>query len=260
MSNLSQYVLQNVGNYKVAISNTIEEIQDKYLSLISEYLLFIGEKISISDKTYYNFILTRGLITVSHVFNYILYYSKNINMAYYHGQKAFYYYVEFIGQITDNQNVFLQLSSRDAALFVYKKTIYEINNDYKKTMPAISAEDTLKFEIMDIYVKMFKQMLSFFIGESIVNFVSNIKTLHDRMIHIKSKLRKQDYELILAFIEKLNDSNITVHKYIEILEMFIKKVTKQNANSATICKKMSHIEFDSNINGPSSKFISWLVA
>ena len=31
-------------------------------------------------------------------------------------------------------HAYLQLNSRDATLFVYKKTIYEINNDHKKNI------------------------------------------------------------------------------------------------------------------------------
>ena len=40
--------------------------------------------------------------------------------------------IEFINQITDDSNKFLQLCSRDASIYVYKKTIFDINNEYRK--------------------------------------------------------------------------------------------------------------------------------
>ena len=48
------------------------------------------------------------------------------------GQKSFYYYIEFIGQIGDSNHQFLQLNSKDATLFVFKKTVFEINSDHRK--------------------------------------------------------------------------------------------------------------------------------
>ena len=59
-------------------------------------------------------------------------YTKNLDLTVYHCKKAYLFYVEFIGQIGDDNNSYLQLNSKDATLFVYKKTIFEINNEYRK--------------------------------------------------------------------------------------------------------------------------------
>ena len=37
-----------------------------------------------------------------------------------------------MGQISEDNNSYLQLTSKDAMLFVYKKTIFDINTDFKK--------------------------------------------------------------------------------------------------------------------------------
>ena len=178
MSIATQYSLQNIENYKPTFTNSYQEIQIKYNSLVSEYLFFILENIvlihhtesrdkdkekdkcipckienaesniafsykkrdKVSDSngktcksdSFCKFIIQRGLITITNVFNIILFYSKNLDMAYYHSQKAYYFYVEFIGQISEEHNTFLQLSSRDAILFIYKKTIFDIHNECKK--------------------------------------------------------------------------------------------------------------------------------
>ena len=132
ISIMSQYSLHNLENYNHILTSTCEEIQLKYNNLITEYLFFVIENIHFKNEAFYKFIIQRGLITITNVFNVILFYSKNLDMSYYHSQKAFYFYVEFIGQISADQHTFLQLSSRDAIMFVYKKTIFDINNECKK--------------------------------------------------------------------------------------------------------------------------------
>ena len=86
------------------------------------------------------FIIERGIETIMHVFSMLFYYTKNLDLTFYHSQKAYYFYIEFIEQISDDNVSFLQLSSRDATTFVYKKTLYEINIEYKKTMNELTNE------------------------------------------------------------------------------------------------------------------------
>ena len=142
----TQYSLYNLENYKSSISNSFEDIIKIYDMLIAEY----GK---VNKKHPQNFIISRGLDTISHVFIMMLFYSKNLNMSYYHSQKAFYYYIEFIEQITGDTNC-LQLSSKDAMMFVYKKTIFEINQTY---VHPIQEQDTQKMEELNKYILNIKQ-------------------------------------------------------------------------------------------------------
>ena len=129
-----EYALYNTENYKNTLTNSISEILTKYVSIVSEYLYCISEKQNIKKHKYYQYILERGFDTITNVFKILFYFTKNLDLTYYHSQKAYYFYIEFIEQISDDNITFLQLSSRDATTFVYKKTIYEISNEYKKTM------------------------------------------------------------------------------------------------------------------------------
>ena len=61
----------------------------------------------------------------------IFLYTKNIDLTLIHCKKALYYYIEFIGQIGDESHSYLQLNSKDAMLFIYKKTIFEINSEHR---------------------------------------------------------------------------------------------------------------------------------
>lgn len=139
----SQYSLYNSDNYKPTISSSIEEIQHTYNLIIAEY-----GKLNKMNTSKYVFITERGLDTISHVFILLLFYTKNLNMTYYHSQKAFYYYIEFIEQITGDTNC-LKLNSTDAMMFVYKKTIFEINQKYIKPIQEV---DTIKIEELNKYI------------------------------------------------------------------------------------------------------------
>ena len=130
---MSIHSLQNLNNYYLNYNKRSTEIFTKYIGLITEYLVQITDNVYIKNHSYFKYIINKGIETISHVFNNILLYTKNLNITCFYSQKAYYYYSEFIGQISqiqdDNQS-FIQLNCKDAILFVYKKTIFELNNDF----------------------------------------------------------------------------------------------------------------------------------
>jgi hypothetical protein len=145
------------SSFNKELNQSVPEIMEKYVSLIIEYTTFIRDKNNILYKKHYPYILARGLDTISHVFIMILFYTKNIELTYYHSQKSFYYYVEFIEQILDVQHTFLHLSSRDASIFVYKKTIYEINQEHRKETEN-NAHDDAQFKKINAYAQIYKEV------------------------------------------------------------------------------------------------------
>ena len=106
--------------YESFIEENDKIIQEKYVSIVIEYL------VNIYYKKLSSFIIIRGLDTITHVFIMLLYYTQHLETAYTYSQKSLYLYIEFIEQIAFDTNSFLQLSSKDAVIYVYKKTIYEI--------------------------------------------------------------------------------------------------------------------------------------
>ena len=117
------YSLQNIENYRNTLDSDISNIVKKYSQLIIEYFKFIKENIKITKSKFLNFIIIRGLDTITNVFLYILYFTKNTELTYFHCQKSYYFYIEFVGQISEEEKTFLQLTTRDATIYVYKKTI-----------------------------------------------------------------------------------------------------------------------------------------
>ena len=266
-NNFAFYSLNNVENYKSTLNYSVGEILNKHYLLMMEYFKFISEKVQIKNATCNKFIIIRGLETVSHVFNNILYYSKNIDLAFYHGQKAFYFYVEFIEQISDDQHTFLQLNSRDATMFVYKKTLFDINNEYRKNMDfELNYKNySEQFDILQIYSNIIKSMLSFlthkcsFVGNDtkicVDDIINNMKPISDKICN--SKFNKNAFNIILTFIEQLS-KDIDSNKYIEIIDLFLKKFHKGKVVEIKLSEKIYHPEFYEKLQETADKFISWL--
>jgi hypothetical protein len=177
-------------------------------------------------------------------------------MAYYHSQKAFYYYTEFIGQITGDQNVFLQLTSRDAMMFVYKKTIFEIHNDYKKSNVLLSdlTNENEKMEFLDAYVQIIKNLvihsiLTVDFKNIKQNEVSYKTTVVDKIDHICEFVNKCNIPLnlfldIKYLVEYLTNNSIT-ENYYEVIQKYIIKVIKttEPTNSNENIKNKIHTYF-----------------
>jgi len=235
--NNSNYQLYDILNYYETIKNTKYELTNKYFSLIIEYL----KNINHLD----NNISYKGLNTITNVFTLLLYYTKNIELTFYHAQKSFYFYIEFIQQITQDKNTFLNLSSKDASIFVYKKTIFEINNDIKKNITAISDEDSEKIEYLNSYISIIKNIFSS-LTENKDEFIKNINK------YLSNATLKQ-LENIVLFQNQLNEiDSIDSKKYTELLQLFIKK--NGNNNQFIINEEFKDkLELDSPV-----KFIKWL--
>jgi len=153
----NKYSLHDTENFNKELTVTPNEVMVKYSDLLTEYTKFIIENIKIKNPNYSRFIIIRGLDTITHVFTTILYYTKNLDTTYYHSQKSFYFYVEFISQISEAEKLFLQLSSRDAATYVYKKTLFDLNNNVLKQQ--CSNETKLKFDTIGELIKIQKTIL-----------------------------------------------------------------------------------------------------
>jgi len=160
-NNNKDYSLNNVDNYNKKFEYKVEDVIDKYILLIDEFLKFILEKNKIKNNNNSKFIIIRGYETITNVFNIILYSTKNLELTIYHSQKAYYYYIEFIEQISNVDHILLQLNSRDASIYVYKKTLSELNHDTYKKNSSYPNDIKALIEIIDEYIKVFKVVFEF---------------------------------------------------------------------------------------------------
>jgi|LauGreDrversion2_2_1035103.scaffolds.fasta_scaffold00066_2 hypothetical protein len=270
-NNNNRFSLNDSNNYICNLTNTIGDIVNKYNTLLVEYLNFIVDNISVKNSEYSKFIIERGIETITHVFTMLLYYSRNVDMAYYHGQRSFYFYVEFIGQISEDQHTFLNLSSRDAAMFVYKKTIFELSTDYRKNITEPSKDTIEKLDTLNVNINIFKNIIFFTLQEMkiteknaiIGNLVKHMESMCNKLL--KYKFTIQEYNTIENFVS-LMSKNVSITKYYELVDLFIQKYSKikpESANKisdARISEKFTDPLCESKLEESSEKFIKWILA
>jgi hypothetical protein len=244
--NNAQHTLINSLNFNTKLTCNLSEILQKYVSLILEYTDFISEKVNIKNKKYYDYLYNRGLDTISHVFLLILFYTKNLDITYYHSQKAFYFYVEFIEQILDVQHSFLNLTSRDATMFVYKKTIYEINTEYRKLLDNNDsnndfnhiANKDVKFDLLNSYIEIYKLLIR----------LEKYKVLEISEIINKIKCSSSYLQKILSivniFADKMIDNNNQTTQYPIFILLLKKMFTEQQLDNKILNKLKTKLLLD----------------
>ena len=258
----NNFSLQNLDNYRKNIDNTTSEITEKYYMLIAEYFKFITENIKVKNSNFAKFIITRGLDTITNVFNSIFYYTKNIDLTYFHCQKSFYFYVEFVGQISEDEKMFLQLSSRDATLYVYKKTIFEINNECKNTNESSKLIND-QIAIINSYINIYKTMVYKIIQSDRNNNINNnlyIETFEKICKKInKTNLNNENVVLLNDIMDKfyfITDDNVDY--FFDIVQEFTKKMKQSHLKKCE--KKICVEELSIKLNDTPEKFISWFLS
>jgi hypothetical protein len=262
------FIICDTKNYKKTIDiYQIGNVSKKIILLLSDFVNYITEQIKNVENVNYNlFIIQRGFETIIHCFKLLLLYTKNLELSLYHSKKAYIYYVEFIGQIGYNNHSFLKLNSTDATLFVYKKTIFEINNEYRKNYFETDIENkhySYLAQIIDLYMVLYKILIS-----NIELKIENRKQQFSDISHDCNKVilniynNKNNFDinleniiLISYFIELLAKKiEIDNHFYLNIINYFIKKIkkntiTKKNIQNKVVLHKiqkyldnMSHIK------------------
>lgn len=234
MNDNSPFLLFNISNYKTHIDDSSEDILNKLATVLIEFMKHLTEKITIKNKHYFTYIFERGVEIIIHIFTIIFYYTKNLELTYYHTQKGYYFYCEFIEQISDDNVTFLKLSSKDAILFVYKKTIFEINNDYKKNIQECNNDDNIVLSFLSSHSHLYKRIILYSTKLINLNYDKRIDTVNkfcdifnDICITMINNIDKmQNIECFNLLVSFIHDSNITLdlNNFHLILRLIIKKL------------------------------------
>lgn len=254
--------LQNTENYKSSFTCSSTEIFTKYIGILSEYFINCSENINIQNETYYKYVIIKGMETVAHVFRMLLLYTKNLNLTYYHCQKSFYYYVEFISQIGDNNHSFLQLNSRDASLFVYKKTIYEINQEFRRSFTS-TVTDNIIVNNVDIMIYIYNNVIIETLDmtqlQPMQQPVSNIKNMNPPSVSFACDPITPSPSVVHSPVE----GNSPIHSSIKTVDddTTNKKGKKRDMKLLTIDKeaiKLAQIIMNVSLSGDENYFYSML--
>jgi hypothetical protein len=253
------YSLNNSENYKKELDIEIIHIIEKVSELFLEYFKFIKENIKIKKSNLSKFIIIRGLDTIVTIFNYILFYSKNIDMTYFHCQKAYYFYIEFVGQISDDEKTFLQLNSRDATLYVYKKTIFELYGEIKKNNEDINDYTRVKIDIINIIIDSYKTILLKLINNDFMN-MDKIDIIENIYKKFNSLTNKSNVKQLNNIIEKLYYDIEDIDYFLDVCLFISKKIIKNNNIIENCSLKISNEELKNKINEPVEKFCIWFTS
>jgi hypothetical protein len=173
-----------------------------------------------------------------------------LDITYYHSQKAFYFYVEFIEQILDVQHSFLNLTSRDATMFVYKKTIYEINTEYRKLLDNNNNDDIsdlninlnhiatkdVKFDLLNSYIEIYKLLIR--LEKPKVLEISEIIN----KIKCSSSYTQKILNIVNIFADKMMDNNLTTQYPVFIL--LLKKMFTEQLDNKILNKLKNKLLLD----------------
>lgn len=267
-------IIQNTENYLKEISESEYILFIRFVGVIHEYISNSLEKIYIQKKDYLKYILIKGINCITYVFRILLLYTNNLDLTLYHTTKSFYYYIEFIGQVGDDSHAFLKLNSKDAYLFVLKKTIYEINLDHKQNFVEDSKSQE-KMQIMDQLIDIYNKIVILVIETYELNdtnypdllklITNNVYKLVELLLQLKSKEKniqeekiKQIEETLDKFIKIYNNSK-NHSNILNYFENIFKKILKKNIQP----KKLENKFNDENIsnyleNLTMGRFINWL--
>ena len=112
------------------ISENIIEILTKYLLTINNFNKFFFTNITLykNNKLLENLYI-KGIILINNIFNISLLYLDSLVDIYNLCEKGYIYFIEFINQINitnSSENNSFELTLKDAIIFSYKKTIFNI--------------------------------------------------------------------------------------------------------------------------------------
>ncbi len=237
--------LNNPDNYKKSIDCNIGVVAEKYAKLILDYYNNIYNVIHLKNASYSKYIIIRGLDTLTNVFLNILSSTKNLELANFHSQKAYYFYIEFIDQISDDEKTFLQLTSRDATTYVYKKTVFEICQDHKKPNDADHNDKCKKIgHIINIFQTYLLKIINANTKKN-EDYINLNSTVCSKLINLINKINLSDLECITEKLyNKIEDITIFFNLSLEI----IRKVSKKSDFIKVLEKKLESDEFHSETN------------
>ena len=232
MSKDKKFGIQNTNNYLKDFNHPLPIILKEYVNILKEYFNYFSCYIKKNDYEKLN-IITKGLESISHIFTFIILYTKNLELAIFHTKKSYLYYFEFISQIGDESNSFLKLNCKDAILFIYKKTIFEI---IKKDDIVFDKKNKFFCQILKKFTELTKNIYFYNIHHLINTSCSlekhiiedNIKKINEsitKIIQIICKKYKEIdlFEKIFKLTYYFENIKLNPSDYIFILKSILKK-------------------------------------
>jgi len=187
--------------YNKTMDEPLVDICLKVVDIANYYIIYSNEA-SFKDIN----ITKKGIDIILNVFSMILLYTKNIELTVEYTNNSIYYFIEYVSQISNKNSefVFVNLTIKDAILYVYRKSIFEINEKYKSNF-VCNPDESIYFNVVNSFIKTYSVILKEFVGNS--NYSTT--NLDDIKIH----LYKINAYIMTFFktIEIYTDTDISEH-------------------------------------------------
>jgi hypothetical protein len=230
-----------------------------YVRIMNEYLNhFTGsDKYKKGDKDR-KYLLLNGFSTLTHVFKITLN-CETIELAIEHTEKAIYYYTQFIEQMEENIMHDLNVSSNNASLFVYKKTINHLRPDAHVSDSHVPSNDMLQKNV-DYLLLLYRLIVDDLLKNEYDSFIPT------KLINISMELcRHNSCEIIfqremtniMFFINHFPSTKQILYEYIYL---YIKKYKQCELTLAQLCQKKIQPNYpDKLLNESVKMYIKWLL-
>lgn len=249
----SEFSISNIENYfkEYEYEHSIDYIF-RYIELVHQYVIYCRENIHVQNLLLHKYVIIKGLELLNTTFNILLLYTKNIDLTFHNTQKAYCYYSEFIGQIGDESNSFLNLNTQDALLFINRKLIYNIDKDIRKNFEITLTErrmmndvkkycdiyNNIMFKILENKSDLFKKDINEKEKDLILYIIKENTYLLNKNVNYDCDLKSVD--LCEFLLEKIITNDITLKHIYNILGSFFKKYKKYitHTNHKELCKRI----------------------
>jgi hypothetical protein len=262
---MKNIILSNIENYKNNLDSNEHILFLKYIGLIHELIQGCVENIFIQESDYLKYILIKGIKNTFYIYTFLLLYTKNLELSVYHTQKSIIYYIEFISQIGEDTNNLLKLNSKDATLFIYKKTIFEVNEDVRKNYSENDGTKS-KLDMVHLYIDFYNNIIIHVITKfdfktnkledlqkivftklyKIVDSIIQLPLLYkNNQVRVKHKL--EELHILLNIFNNSYSYEFINKNYLYLLEYCIKKIHKIEIDDMKIKNKLNELDIESKL-------------
>jgi len=222
------------------MEDILKDASNQCIKIIIEYL---NRGLFVKNNKLFAFYILKGYDMLITIFSIMMYQTKNMDIAFYKCQKASHLYIEYIEQISDEQNIYLNLTSRDALLYVYKQTIFDELDLNKTCDPLDKNSHHMIFESIYAYTGVYKKILEIYLkwmdnnnnklvdnnklvenNKSSHMIIQQIKTLYEGVhMHEMSTLEVLDKVLDMFYCSEAN-----IETFFETFKTLLKKINQPN--------------------------------
>jgi hypothetical protein len=141
-------------------------------------------------------------------------------------------------------------------LFVYKKTIFELNNEFKKNMKEPDSEEKKTLGIVDTHIHIYKNIVLYIMNynrfncenkkDYVYKYCNSVETISKSL----NKIKHNQIECVYIFTILLCGSKIEILDFFKLLDEFINKVINKKKIDEKIIKnniyELKMIDFINN--------------